>query len=1180
MNPHNSSIVIFDSKLKEERDYWLKKLPHELGVSNFPLDYERPSSFSAVTGAVHLNIPGNLCEKLRKLTGGSSFLLYVVLVTACKICLFKYTKNDVIVVGSPARRRSDAPQQSASAMTIVDEIDDAMTFRQLILKVRETLLEAFAMQNYPYRRLVADFGLKNVENRCPMFDVALVLESIHCDLPEMRNDVTITFAESEKEVTGTVAFNLQLFRHESVECWARQFVSLLAAALANSDSPIADLGMLTAADNHQVQVGWNNTDRDYDERRCVPQLFEAQVERTPEAIAVVSESEQVSYRELNRRANRVAHRLRSFGLGFESLAGVYMERSIEMVVAIMAIMKTGAAYVPLDPGYPAEYLDHILEDTGVEVVLTQRRLEGYLAGRAARVWSLDSEPETATPEMSVPESNENAPAVAGDHNLAYVIYTSGSTGKPKGAMISNGGIRNRLLWMQEAYHLSEADRVLQKTPFSFDVSVWELFWPLITGARLVMARPGGHKDAEYLLRVIAEQGITTLHFVPSMLHLFLDEEGVENCTSLRHVICSGEALTPELVRRFYQRSHAGLHNLYGPTEASVDVTFWPCPREHQPRVMSIGRPIANTRIYILDARLNSVPVGVAGELHIAGAGLARGYLMRPDLTAERFIPSPYGGAGERLYKTGDLARYLPNGDIEFLGRTDHQVKVHGFRIELGEIEAVLSQHPAVQEVVVQPRQTEAGQQRLVAYYVRRWERKSKHGDADLYRLPNNMSVFHHNASETNFLYEEIFEKRSYLKHGVTLRDGDCVFDVGANIGLFTLFVSETCRDARVYAFEPIRPIYELLLENAQLHAPAAKIFPYGLSNEAKQVPFTYYPKSSIMSGCYANPDEEKEVVTSFTLNSQQHAMGAAEATQLVADTLDGHFAFEVLDCQLQTLSNVIDEQRIERIDLLKVDVEKSELDVLDGIREEHWERIKQLVIEVHDINGRLHALKGFLEAKDYSLQVDQDSWLKGTNIYQIYAVRRSQDGHGSRRAPLAAHGPAKRAHDSAVSVEDLRSFGLARLPEYMVPAIFVALKQLPLTASGKVDRKALPDPDVQRPNLDTPYIVPSTEIERNIAALWEEVLKVDRVGIRDNFFDLGGYSLIMSKVRRKLELMLQKDISMVEMFEHPTVHSLAEHLSPSAATEAPSPQPDHERASKQRQAIRQRRHVNESRIHE
>ncbi len=489
--------------------------------------------------------------------------------------------------------------------------------------------------------------------------------------------------------------------------------------------PLSRLPLLSEAERRQL-ADWNRTAAGFPAEACLHELIAAQAARTPGAPAVRFAGRTICYAELEEASNRLARRLRRFQVGQEVRVGVCAERSLEMVVALVAVLKAGGAYVPLDPGYPAERLAYMLEDSGVGVLLTQGHLvpalpaHGPLKGapdQNARVvlldelWTLD-EPASPLATEATPES------------LAYMIYTSGSTGRPKGAMNAHRGIVNRLAWMQAEYGLGPDDRVLQKTPFSFDVSVWEFFWPLITGACLVVAKPGGHQDANYLVQTIAAEGITTLHFVPSMLQVFVEAPGLEACTSLRRVLASGEALPFDLVERWYQRMPAPLHNLYGPTEAAVDVTYWPCAAGDARRLVPIGRPVWNTRIHLLDRWGAAAALGVAGELYIGGVQVGRGYLGRPELTAERFVPDFLGNeAGARLYRTGDLARRLPSGEVEYLGRVDFQVKVRGFRIELGEIEAALAAQPGVREAVVLAR-VEAGGTiggmggaRLVSYLV-------------------------------------------------------------------------------------------------------------------------------------------------------------------------------------------------------------------------------------------------------------------------------------------------------------------------------------------------------------------------------------------------------------------------------------------------------------------------------
>ncbi|MBJ2205652.1 amino acid adenylation domain-containing protein [Pseudomonas carnis] len=462
------------------------------------------------------------------------------------------------------------------------------------------------------------------------------------------------------------------------------------------------LPVLGLQERQQLLVQFNATEVNYNLDQTLHGLFEAQVVRTPQAVAVKAGEHTLSYQQLNERANRLAHHLRDSGVRPDARVGICVERGLDMVVGLFAILKAGGAYVPLDPAYPPERIAYMLHDSAPVVVLAQSATRSLLGDVA--VVDLDH-----STWQHQPATNPQVPNLIAQH-AAYVIYTSGSTGQPKGVINEHAGVVNRLLWMQDAYSLKAHDAVLQKTPFSFDVSVWEFFWPLFTGARLVMARPEGHKDPAYLCEVIAAEHITTLHFVPSMLDVFLAHGDVSQAAGLVRVMCSGEALPGSLVRRFKQQLPGiGLYNLYGPTEAAVDVTAWNCARPEVPDNTPIGKPIANTRLYVLDGQLQPVPLGVVGELFIAGVQVARGYLNRPELTAERFLDDPFTPG--RMYRTGDLGRYLPDGTLEYLGRNDDQVKIRGLRIELGEIQASLIEHPAVKDAVVVARD-----QRLVAYY--------------------------------------------------------------------------------------------------------------------------------------------------------------------------------------------------------------------------------------------------------------------------------------------------------------------------------------------------------------------------------------------------------------------------------------------------------------------------------
>ncbi len=632
---------------------------------------------------------------------------------------------------------------------------------------------------------------------------------------------------------------------EEIKAAAAYYTNVLEAIAREPLAQHNTVSLLSPKEQQQLLVEWNNTSAFYPQDKCMHQLFEEQVERTPDALAIIFKGRRLTYSELNRQANQMAHYLRRLGVEAESRVGLLMESSVETVVSLLAIHKAGGAYVPIDSAYPKERIAFMLNDTQMEILLTNLQLAESLRPHGARVVSMDREAQRIAEE-----SEENLPRAATADNLAYIIYTSGSTGLPKGAMLPHRGIVNCISSKQQIYRLTERDRTLLKTPLSFDPSVYEVFWPLTVGASVVVAQPGGQKDTAYLVDTIIEQQITTAYFVPSLLSVFLDERRLEEATCLKQVICGGESLPIETVQRFYNRLPAELHNSYGPTETSIGSCDWTCERDGKRQLIPIGHSMANIQIYLLNQYLQPVPVGTPGEMYIGGDGLGRGYWNQPELTAEKFIPNVFSGtAGARLYQTGDLARYLPDGHIEFLGRLDHQVKIRGLRIELGEIESAICSHPAVKEVVVMAHEDKPDDKRLIAY---------------------------------------------------------------------------------VIAAEAARPTHS---------------------------------------------------------------------------------------------------------------------EFLSYLRE--------------------------------------------------------------------------------------------KLPEYMIPAVFAWIEEWPLMTNGKVDRRRLTIPDEARPDLATEYVAPRTEVEQVVASIWQQVLQVEKVGLHDNFFDLGGHSLRMLQVNGKLREAFHQDISMIEMFQYPTVDALA-----------------------------------------
>ncbi len=722
--------------LQTHLTYWKQQFDGASTVLHLPTDRPRPPVQTHRGDSLRFTLSQALSQALKVLSQREQVTLFTTLLAAFKALLYRYSKQEDIIVGTPIANRQRVELENligffANTLVLRTTLSGHSCFRELLGQVHRTMLAASAHQDLPFEYLVEALHLERDMSYNPLFQVMFNFDNVprlQVELPELKLsnvlisagtamfDLWLSMGEDKDGLLrGTLEYNSDLFDAASIQGLLQHFQVLLQAIVTDPGQPLADLPLLTASERDQMLLAWNSTQRPYPLEQPLAALLQAQIECTPEAIAVQFADEQLSYQELHQRANQLAHALQSRGVGPDVLVGVYMERSLELVIGLLAILKAGGAYVPLEPSYPQPRLAFLLQDTQVRVLLTQQKLKDKLPEQRAQVLCLDSDwPQLAQQRSSTPSS-----PVQPDH-LAYVIYTSGSTGQPKGAMNRQRSIVNRLLWMQRVYHLQPEDRVLHKTPISFDVSVWELFWPLLCGACLVLAQPEGHRDSRYLVEVIREQQITTLHFVPSLLHVLLEERELPRCSSLRRVICSGEALDGQTQQQWYARMSVALYNLYGPTEAAVDVTWWACEPESSKTVVPIGRPIANTQIYLLDERLQPVPVGVAGELYIGGVSLARGYWKQAALTAERFLPNPWSQQpGERLYKTGDLARYRVDGTIEFVGRMDSQVKLHGVRIELGEIESWLRQHPDVQDAVVVVRQAGSADKRLVAYVVLR-----------------------------------------------------------------------------------------------------------------------------------------------------------------------------------------------------------------------------------------------------------------------------------------------------------------------------------------------------------------------------------------------------------------------------------------------------------------------------
>ena len=720
--------------LQEQMGYWRGRLAGAPPLLELPTDRPRTASPESRADDRAFLLSAETSAALRALARGEGATLFITLLAGFQALLSRWSGQDDVVVGTPVAGRSRLEVENVvgffvNMLALRTDLSGDPSFRALLGRVREGVLQAHAHQELPFEKLVDELQPERSLTHPPLFQVMFTLAAPQREAlrlggldaapsvagtAQAKFDLSLSMADHGERIGGALVYRTDLFDAGTIERMAEHLVRLLDQAAADPGRPLSRLDLLPADERHRVLDAWNRTDAAFPADRCIHALFEAQAERTPGAVAAVSEDEPLTYAGLNARANRLAHHLARLGVGPEARVGLCLERGLEMVVCILAVLKAGGAYVPLDPDNPAERLSYLLADAAVPVLLTQERLRPRLPPADARVVAVDA----AWDEIAR-ESAENPPSGATPDGLAYVIYTSGSTGRPKGVMNAHRGVVNRLCWMQAEYALRADDVVLQKTPFGFDVSVWEFFWPLLTGARLVLARPDGHRDPAYLRDVVEGHGVTTLHFVPSMLQPFLEAVDAGRCATLRRVVCSGEALAPGLAARFHARFPASvaLHNLYGPTEAAVDVSHWTCRWEDPAGTVPIGRPVWNTRLYVLDETMQPVPPGIPGELYIGGVQVARGYLRRPGLTAERFVPDPFSpSAGARLYRTGDRARWRGDGALEYLGRLDAQVKIRGFRIEPGEVEAALRSHGGVSDCAVVARE-DGGDRRLVAYVV-------------------------------------------------------------------------------------------------------------------------------------------------------------------------------------------------------------------------------------------------------------------------------------------------------------------------------------------------------------------------------------------------------------------------------------------------------------------------------
>ena len=709
----STSVGLADKQHQKELEYWLEKLSGEPVVTGMPLDFKRPPVIGAGPQKVDLCIDPETQNRLRKTCEGNELLIFTACVAALKICLYRYTHVEDVIIGTAIHQQYRELTPDNRIVVLRDRVTGTQTVRQLLEQVLQTITGAYAHQKYSFKRLLQHLRIAWPPNRAPLFNVVALLENINRreDASDLLNDVTVVFAVKDGELSGLIEYSPELFKPETIAVFARHFESTLREMLGQPDAKIAELRLLSDARKQELVVEFNDTAGDFPREQTVAQLFEAQAEQTPQSVAVVFEGKTLTYRELNQRANQLAHALRELDVGPGTLLGVYLEHSLETMIALLGVLKAGAAYVPLDTQHPPSRTAFMLSNAGISILLTQESLVDRVADQVSYAICLDTDWENSIAR----ESTENPPPRAKPSDLAYVIYTSGSTGTPKGVEISHAALTNYVWWAKETYLRGDDLDFPLYSSLAFDLTVTSLYVPLISGRRVFVYRS---KQGEFpLFAVLADNQAGVLKLTPSHLSLIKDRDNRQS--RVKRIIVGGEAFETNLALQVW-RSFGGeveIYNEYGPTEATVGCMVHLFNPRHDTRtVVPIGKPAANMQIFLLDESLNAVPENVMGEIYISGAGLARGFLNNPQQTAERFIDNPIM-PGQKMYKTGDVARWLPEGILEYLGRNDEQVKFHGHRIELNEIRSLLNQHPDVRDSLALILKDNNGNDALIAYYV-------------------------------------------------------------------------------------------------------------------------------------------------------------------------------------------------------------------------------------------------------------------------------------------------------------------------------------------------------------------------------------------------------------------------------------------------------------------------------
>ncbi|MFB2875779.1 amino acid adenylation domain-containing protein, partial [Floridanema aerugineum] len=1204
--------------LQRQLNYWQEKLKEAPALLELPTDRPRPPVQTFVGSNQQFSLSPELSQKLTQLSQETGTTLFMSLLAAFNTLLYRYTGQSDILVGTPIANRNQSEIQGligffVNTLVMRTDLSGNPSFRELLIRVRETAMEAYTYQDLPFEMLVEALQPERNLSHTPLFQVMfafqnapvselelgeLTLSPIEIENPIAKFDLNLAIASTPEGLAGVWEYNSDLFDDSTILRMTGHLLTLLESIVANPQAPISQLPILTAVEQHQLLIEWNNTQVDYPSDKCLHQLFEQQVEKTPDAIAVVFENQQLTYRELNAKANQLAHYLRSLLKTENSkdvLVGICVQRSLEMIVGILGILKAGGAYLPLDPDYPIDRLSFILEDSGTSVLLTQ----SFLSDKLSSI-NLEPSPQIICLDQASfsSELKHNPVSLSVPADLAYIIYTSGSTGTPKGVMIEHRAIVNLSLSWAKTFQCSGMSRLLQFGSFSFDLSVGEIATSLVSGASLYLTDKETLLPSQMLVDFLAENQITHCFLSPSALSVLPQA----NLPHLQFLSVGGEACPPGLAnfwgvgRQFY--------NCYGPTESTVTAVL--ALIQPDGKKPPIGKPLSNLRIYILDAHNQPLPVGIPGELCIAGVGLARGYLNRPDLTNEKFIEVELCGKRERIYKTGDLARYLPDGNLEYLGRIDNQVKIRGFRIELGEVETALSQLPEVQTAVVVAREDEPNKKRLVAYIVpqeKNIESSKKLEDsltdkaellpsvAEFYVYDDLLYYAMTNDHRRNHSYQVAIDRLVKDKIVVEIGTGKdailarfCVAGGAKKIYAIELN-EETCHKART-CIEKLGLADKIIV----IHGDATVVNLPELADvcvseivgsiggsEGATVIINNSRRLLKPDGLMI-PERSVTKMAAVTLpdeilhNPQFAEIGAHYAKEIFKQV---GYPFDLRVCikkfpksnVLSTVDVLEDLNFNEYVSPdftheIKLEMQKSGR--MDGFLV--WLNLHTIAGEEIDILEHEHCwLPIYFPAFEPAIEVEQGDIIQAVcsrklcdnNLNPDYAIKGSllkKNGekidfeyvsyhykNNFRQTPfyqrLFANYEQEEDNQSDNLVPSLRANLKKILPDYMIPSNFVVLENLPLTPNGKVDYRALPMPE-SRSGIEVNLVAPGTAVEEILAQIWTEVLKVDPIGIHDNFFELGGDSILSIQIVTKArQAGLQLTVN--QLFAHQTIAELA-----------------------------------------